>query len=1264
MDHKDKKYKKYKKYRTDHAHHNDRTGHAGLGDRTDRDDRTDRSDRDDRTDRSGRDDRTETPKAARPTLQDRYVREEGSLHLTGIQALARLTLDLRRADRRAGRRTAAFVSGYEGSPLAGYDMELERCRELLDEYDVVLRPGVNEELAATAVQGTQLAAMQPDKRVDGITGIWYGKSPGLDRASDALRHNNLMGTHPDGGALALVGDDPAAKSSTVPGASELLLADLGIPTLYPSDPQEALDFGLHGVAMSRVSGLWVALKIVTAVADGSGTVDVGAGRVSPVVPDLFVDGTPVRHAVAARMVQPALGELERSRDGARLEIARRYAAVNGLNRITRTGPDDRVGIIAPGKTYLDLRQALTGMGLDDAGLARHGVRLLHLGMIHPLEPTVVERFAAGLRHIVVVEEKRPLIETAVKDLLYGSEAMPTVSGKRAADGSALFPLDGELDPDTIAARLAPTLAALGVRTGGARSTDPQLGGAGAAKGGRALLSLLPLVTRTPYFCSGCPHNLSTKAPKGSTVGAGIGCHAMVTLMDPAQAGEVIGMTQMGGEGAQWIGMEPFLERNHLIQNLGDGTFHHSGSLAVRAAVAAGVNVTYKLLYNSAVAMTGGQQPAGVMTVPAIAGGLLAEGVARIIITTEDVKRYRKVKLPKGVRVWHRDRLTEAQETLAAVPGVTVLIHDQECATELRRKRKRGLAPDPVERIMINERVCEGCGDCGRKSNCLSVQPVETEFGRKTRIDQSSCNKDFSCLAGDCPSFLTVVPARGKSGVAPGKAGAASDKSGAAPGKSGAAPAARTVPMPDAARLPEPAHRPTASHTTRITGVGGSGVVTLAQILSTAAALAGRHVRALDQTGLAQKGGAVVSDIKITDEPTPQAGKAAEAECDLYLGCDLLVAADAGNLAAAAPSRTVAVVSTAEVPTGQMVIDPQASFPAAGPIRDRIREATRTAVFLDARHLANTLLGADQYANLLLTGAAHQSGALPLPAEAVEEAITLNGVKVEENLKAFRYGRLAIADPAGFAEALAAAEGPKAPRPSVSAVAAGLIAQVGAAPGSELARLLDVRVPDLIAYQNAAYATRYTRFVERVRRAEEERVPGSAELAGTVARHLYKLMAYKDEYEVARLSLDPAVEQEVKDRFGEGARMSYRLHPPALRALGMERKIVLGPWFKPAFRLLAAMRHVRGTRLDLFGAASVRRTERALITEYEAMITEICRTLSPADLPSAVEVAALPDVVRGYEGIKMAAVGEYRAKADELMGRFAGRDSAPAHAGTR
>ncbi|MFJ2838102.1 indolepyruvate ferredoxin oxidoreductase family protein [Nocardia sp. NPDC087230] len=1160
-------------------------------------------------------------------LSDRYTQLTGAVHLTGIQALARLPLELRRADLRAGRRTAAFVSGYEGSPLAGYDTELARNAALLTEHDIVFQPGVNEELAATAVQGTQLASVQDDKRVDGVVALWYGKSPGLDRASDAIRHANMMGTHPDGGVLALVGDDPAAKSSTVPGASEALLADLGLPTLYPADPQEALDFGLHGVAMSRACGLWVAMKIATNVADGSGTVDLAPDRVRPVEPDRTVDGTVYRHEVTAHVLQPTLGVLERSREGARLEIARRYAVANDLNRITHRGVGDRLGIVAAGKTALDVRQALGSLGLDDAELARRGIRLLRLGMIHPLEPTVVRRFAEGLDEIIVVEEKRPFLETAIKDVLYGKPDAPQVTGKKLPDGAAFLPVDGELDPDIIATKLAVRLTQLG----GFPSVAAWRGRARSETLSRAL----PLITRTPYFCSGCPHNISTKTPEGATVGAGIGCHGMVSLMSPAQVGDVTGLTQMGGEGAQWIGMAPFLARTHLIQNLGDGTFHHSGSLAVRAAIAAGSHITYKLLYNSAVAMTGGQQAVGVMSVAEICAAMRAEGVARIIVTTDEPRRYRKIALPRGVQVWHRDRLIEAQETLATITGVTLLIHDQECATELRRKRKRGLAPKPIERIVINERVCEGCGDCGQKSNCLSVQPVDTEFGRKTRIDQSSCNIDRSCLAGDCPSFLSVVPAPDHR-------------------RAPAVPAGPTdVPRP-------PATFP-ATHTTRITGVGGSGVVTLAQLLSTAATLGGLRVRALDQTGLAQKGGAVVSDITVSREPIDQGSKAIAGGCDLYLGCDLLVAADPRYLVAADPARTAAVVSTSEVPTGQMVTDPAVSFPAAGPIRDTIEATVVEARFLDARSVAIALLGADQFANLLLAGIAVQTGALPLAPADIETAIDLNGVQVAANTAAFRYGRLAVADPDAFAVALAEATGPAETPRARSASADQLLATVHAAPESELHRLLALRIPDLIDYQNVAYARQFSTFVEQVRLVETERTPGSTALTESVARHLYKLMAYKDEYEVARLSLDPDIRASVEAEFGRGARISYRLHPPVLRALGMKNKLELGPWFRPVYRSLVSMRRVRGTRLDPFGAAGVRRTERALIAEYRTAVTELLAGLSSETLPLAVEIADLPDMVRGYESIKMDNVARYRARMAELM---AGYSDAASRGGSR
>jgi indolepyruvate ferredoxin oxidoreductase len=698
-------------------------------------------------------------------------------------------------------------------------------------------------------------------------------------------------------------------------------------------------------------------------------------------------------------------------------------------------------------------------------------------------------------------------------------------------------------------------------------------------------------------------------------------------MEPEAVGDVIGLTQMGGEGAQWIGMAPFLGdgRRHLLQNIGDGTFHHSGSLAVRAAAAAGVNVTYKLLYNSAVAMTGGQQAVGVMTVAELTHSLAAEGVRRIIVTTEDTGRYRRAGLASIAQVRGRDRLDEAQRELAGVEGVTVLIHDQECATELRRKRKRGLAVDPPQRIMINERVCEGCGDCGRKSNCLSVHPVDTDFGRKTSIDQSSCNKDFSCLEGDCPSFLEIRPAARKK-------------------------APRLVPLaPDAIRNPV-AREIGAVHTTRITGVGGTGVVTVSQILTTAAGLAGLQARSLDQTGLAQKGGAVVSDVKISRTGFEAGAKAATGECDLYLGCDLLVAADPKNLAATAPDRTVACVSTTKVPTGPMIVDIAAEFPDVAEVTDRIREAATHAVFLDARASAVTLFGTDQYANMLLTGAAFQTGALPIPAAAIEQAIEINGVAVELNLQAFRRGRMAVADPTGFATTLDALT-IRVPEPEPGRAAREIASTVRLSPESELGRLVLGRVADLIEYQNPAYARRYAQFVHTVVDVERAAVPESTVLSEAVARNLYKLMAYKDEYEVARLSLDPRVEAAAAAEFGPGAKISYRLHPPVLRALGMRQKITLGPWFRPVFRMLRASKRLRGTPFDPFGRARVRRVERELITEYRAAIETLLPNLTPETLKQCVEIADAPDEVRGYEQIKLASVTRFRAKLADMKGTF-------------
>ncbi|WIX92645.1 indolepyruvate ferredoxin oxidoreductase family protein [Amycolatopsis sp. DG1A-15b] len=1111
------------------------------------------------------------------TLEDRYLREAGTVHLTGVQALVRLLFDRVRHDRARGGDPAVFVSGYEGSPLAGYDLELGRRATLLEKHDVVHRPGLNEELAATSVMGSQLVAGAGGQR--GVTGFWYGKAPGLDRASDALRHANLAGTDPRGGAVALVGDDPNAKSSTVPCASELALADLAIPVLFPADAQDVLDLGMHAVELSRASGLWTSLKIVANVADASGTATVSPQWTAPEIPGY-------RHTPTSRLLGSSLAELERSLFTVRLPLALDYLRASGINRITARGPADRIGIVSAGKSYLDLRQALRTLGLDRED---HGIRLLKLGAIHPLEPAIVREFADGLDEIIVVEEKRAFVETALKEILYGVPRAPRIVGKKDHDGRTLFTELGELDPDGIAAGLARILP---------EGIPPVEAYRGRRRRERIAV---PLLARTPYFCSGCPHNSSTKVPEGTLVGGGIGCHTMALFMEPDQVGTVLGVTQMGGEGTQWIGMAPFVEADHFVQNIGDGTFTHSGSLAVRAAVAAGVNITYKLLYNSAVAMTGGQDAVGGLPVEKVAELLLIEGAKRVVITSDAPAKHRKP--PAGVEVRDRSELLRTQEELAAVKGVTVLIHEQECAAEKRRKRRRGKQTAPATRVVINERVCEGCGDCGTKSNCLSVQPVDTEFGRKTAIHQSSCNVDYACLAGDCPSFVTVVPTGRKRH------------------RKAADLAADAVPAPET---------PATDFTVRITGIGGTGVVTVTQILATAAVLDGRHVRTLDQTGLAQKGGAVVSDLKVTAEPVEQAPKLAAGECDLYLACDALVGADAANLGVADPARTTAVVSTTEVPTGRMVVDTTVSFPDPASVLAPIDTAAARTVSLDARGLAEEYFDDDQFANVLQLGAAYQTGAIPLPASAIERAIELNGTQVAANVQAFRRGRLLVAEPPA-----------EAPEPVIAAKPGAVRALVHAEPGSELARLLDIRVPDLIAYQDKAYARAYAEFVERVRVLED----GPTEITEAVAKHLYKLMAYKDEYEVARLSLDPAFTDGLEDRFGAGTKYAYRLHPPVLRALGVRRKISLGPWFRPVFRLLRALRRLRGTRFDPFGRAEVRKVERELIEDYRSVVL---RAFGTQDRARVLALAELPDLVRGYEDVKLANVARYRERQAEVL----------------
>ncbi|WP_067520877.1 indolepyruvate ferredoxin oxidoreductase family protein [Alloactinosynnema sp. L-07] len=1111
--------------------------------------------------------------------------------LTGVQALGKLLLDQHRADQARGWRTAGLVSGYRGSPLAGLDLVLDRNAKLLAEHDIKFIPGVNEELGATVVYGSQLAPQLPDPRFEGVFGLWYGKAPGLDRSVDAIKHATWMGTTPRGGVLCVAGDDPASKSSSLPSNSTMALAESYLPVLAPVDVADVIRLGRFGFELSRFSGAWTGFTIVTNIGDAYEIVDLGATP-EIVIPEFSWDGRPWRPTYKAGVGIPEALALEREVLDGRLAAAVAFSAANGLNVIEGAVADARIGLVASGHNYASLRDALDRLGLDEDALVRRGVRILKLGMVHPIDRDLLFRFADGLDELVVIEDKRAFVETLVKEALFDRAVRPRVYGKQGPEGKQLIPVTGSLDADRLVASLGRFLA----ERVGREHVDLRHP---AFKPRLPALSLTP-VNRTPFFCSGCPHNRSTETPDGSLAGAGIGCHALTTFMDRS-----VGFTQMGGEGVSWVGAAPFTDTEHFFQNLGDGTFFHSGSLAIRQAVAADTNITFKLLYNAAVAMTGGQHADGSVDPAAVTRMLHAEGVARTVVVTDQPRKYpRRTKWAPGVKVRHRDDLDAVQRELRDIPGVTVIVYDQECAAEKRRKRKRGLLPDPVTRVHINESVCEGCGDCGQKSNCLSVEPVDTEFGRKTQIDQTSCNKDYSCLLGDCPSFLTVIPGQGK----------------------------KRLDRPELpSGQPEPSARPDAANLVLV-GIGGTGVVTTNQVLATAALISGLDVRALDQTGLSQKAGAVVSHLRITAGQSVAPGLVPAGTADGYLVFDALAAGTEPNLSRCSEDRTVAVVSTSEVPTGRMVTDPSVGYPGREDLLGKITGRTKSVHAFDALDLAERLFGNTAAANFLVVGAAYQAGLLPLTAEAIEKAIEINGVGVATTIQAFRAGRQCLIDPTWLDKPVVKVE------------------------GTELERLLAVRVPELTAYQNAAYARRYTDLVSTVETAELMLgTPGT--LTQAVARNLFKLMAYKDEYEVARLHLDPAVRESVEEKFGAGAMIGYQLHPPMLRAMGMKRKITLKRSARPMFAALRALRGLRGTAFDPFGHAHLRKVERALIEEYSAMITRLAASVTASTYATACELAAAPDLVRGYEEIKLASVERYRARVAELTVHIVASDGA-------
>jgi indolepyruvate ferredoxin oxidoreductase len=1142
------------------------------------------------------------------SVDARYVAEDGSLYLTGVQAMLRVLIDQARSDRAAGIDTAGLISGYPGSPLGGVDSEMMRNASRFEAENVFHQLGLNEELAATAIYGTQMVGNVPKPKHDGVFGMWFGKAPGVDRAADAFHHANFHGTAKYGGVLAVAGDDPHARSTIIPSDSNTIFSSFYMPVLAPGNVQEVLDFGRQGYALSRAAGLWVGFKLVSDIADSAATADIGLDRVIPVIPEVSFDGHSYKPEFHANEAGPPLIAREREIYYGRLEIAREYARLNGLNKIVGSGEGARRGILTAGKTYYDLREALRLLGIDDAELESQGIRILKMGMVYPFDNATALEFARNLEDILVIEDKRPFLELFLKDLLYGSDNAPSISGRNDTDGELLLTACGELSADIIADVLARWMKLERVER-----TETGLDNA-------------PLSTvRQPYFCSGCPHSRSLRVPEGSVVGAGIGCHIMTLWMGDIM-GEVTGYTQMGGEGAQWVGAHRFTETDHFFQNLGDGTYAHSGSLAIRFAVAANVNVTYKLLYNSAVAMTGGQEVFGGLTVAGIVEQLKAEGVKRIVVTTEDLERYKGVSLPPLASVRHRDDLLAVETELASIKGVTVLVNDQQCAAEKRRMRKRGTLLIETDKVYINERICEGCGDCGVKSNCLSVEPFETEFGRKTRINQTSCNSDFSCLLGDCPSFVTVEGGMKQAKIEP---------AGAPPGA-----------------LPDPvASKPQNSYSVLMAGIGGTGVVTVNQILGMAAAIAGLSVRSIDQIGSSQKAGPVISMLTIDQAPVEGSVRIALGKADSYIAFDLLTAANHENLVHADPSRTVFIGNSDPVPTGGSVTDVATAYPEKDELLARInaRMKTQAAVF-DGLRAARLLFGNEVAANMLMIGAAYQSGTFPVPADAIEAAIRMNGVAVDTNLNAFQWGRYAVIDREGFDKAVDERETPKIKVPVLEERFARRLEGLGL--DSEDTSRIALRLEELTSYQNSEYADQYLEFLEKISALKNI----NEAVLRAIGLYLYKLMAYKDEYEVARLFVESYDRDCAAGRIARGQKVHWWLHPTFLRRIGVNKKIRMGRWFIPFARCLAWARRFRGGKFDLFGIGVVRTEEKALIGEYRELV-EAAIANNDGDDAWLLEIVSLPDIIRGYEDVKLRNIKRFRKNVGELKSLNEGAKSA-------
>jgi len=1163
------------------------------------------------------------------SLDDKYTLFEGRIVLSGIQALVRLLLDQHRADLIKGLNTGTLVSGYRGSPVGTLDLNLVKNKKLLDEHNVKFIPGVNEDLGATLIYGSQMAGMVSNVKYDGVLGMWYGKAPGVDRSGDIFRHANFLGVGENGGVLAVAGDDPSCKSSTLPSQSEPALFDAMMPIFYPGNIQEILDLGRYAYEMSRYSGLWSGFKIVTDLADAFSSVFVDPQRININIPDFTYNGKPWKHTQNAKLVGHHSLPTEKEIHLGRITAAKHFLASNNINKITVQGNEDKFGIITAGKTYYDVIEAFESLGWNNEYLNKLGIRILKLGATYPVDSPMINKFSNGLDEIFVIEEKRSFIEMLIKEEMYNYPNKPTIIGKYDEDNKHLVPGYGELTADHLAKILFDRYS----KKMSIESTNNKINILNEIDNRVYAQSFS---ARSMYFCSGCPHNTSTvKLPEGEDAGfGGIGCHLMAMFVDD---GKAFGTTHMGGEGAQWTGMEPFVEKEHMFQNIGDGTFFHSGSLALRQAIASDSHITYKILYNRAVAMTGAQDPDGGLDLPELTKYLKSQGVKKVVVTTDDPSAYdsiKKSRWEKDTEIMHRDDIVDAQKKLRAVKGVTVLIHDQSCAANLRRLRKRGLVHEPKQRIFINEAVCEGCGDCGVKSNCLSVQPIKTEYGRKTQIDQPSCNKDYSCVEGDCPSFIRVVPSE------------KGDK--------------RILPDADinSNKIPKPKKANSKIGNIFMMGIGGTGVVTVNQIISTAAFLENKKVIALDQTGLSQKGGSVVSHLKILEKDNPDSSsRVANGESDAYLVFDLLTGANPKHMEKLYSGRSTSIISTSEIPTGDMVRSTKSEYPESEHMIELIKQFSKNHFLLNATEISEHFFGSNMQANFIVIGAGYQSGAIPLDASSIEEAININGVAVKSNTDAFNIGRMLVADSSWIKSIDLYRTGDLKPKPIINNEAKKIID--GIKPDKDLRHILEYRIPELIDYQNVKYAEEYAKFLKKVYKVEKKERSASI-LSQNVAKYLFKLMATKDEYEVARLSLKAELDVAINQEFGSSAKIHYMLHPPFLKTLtnipllnripGVKSKIALGSWFRPFYMLLKNLKFVRGTRLDFMAlfSSDVRDADKAILEHYKNNILANLSDIGNGTYEKLIDFSVLPDHVRGYEHVRLDSMKTYYQKSDDIF----------------